>query len=357
MAKEAETPFIRFGEIPAQTQPASRRTFLPAAVFRALLVSPFVQNDTIPNYPTPNYPQSFASLRPERRLLDFQARTTMYKHDRSKHFAAAARVSVALCALAALGGTAAHAQGAAQLFSPLGAGASTVTYDLGKKGLLSSPYSVVGAGDTVTFIATGSDPGGVNPNFFQTLTNSYQPGTTTPLLDPNAFPLGTHLIDTYDSKTSTPTAPLEIDFASGVSSFGLYGQSAAQDTYNFSFSVFNGSTLLDTVPFTTAITPNIVGSGQATFVGAQALGTNVITKVILTSSSTAIDPATGAAYTGNSNDFYFGPLSFNAPIPAVPEASTVVGFGVGTLLFAGLVLSAHKRKTTGVRQSTQQTTS
>jgi hypothetical protein len=182
---------------------------------------------------------------------------------------------------------------------------------------------VVGAGDTVTFIATGSDPGGVNPNFFQTLTNSYQPGTTTPLLDPNAFPLGTHLIDTYDSKTSTPTAPLEIDFASGVSSFGLYGQSAAQDT----------------------------------FVGAQALGTNVITKVILTSSSTAIDPATGAAYTGNSNDFYFGPLSFNAPIPAVPEASTVVGFGVGTLLFAGLVLSAHKRKTTGVRQSTQQTTS
>ena len=277
----------------------------------------------------------------------------MLKYDHTKKFANAARLGVAFSALAALGGGMAHAQGAIQIIPPFAPGTPTgitsMPFTLGN-GFVNSPYNVAFASgsNSVTFTALAtSDPGGTNP-LFQTFVNQNVPGTTTAALDPVAFPLGTHLIETFDSATHFPTGPLEIDFATGVTSFGLYGQSAAVDTYNFTFSVYNGNTLLDTTPFTTATTPNIIGSGLASFVGAQATGNNVITRVVLSSFSAAT--GTGGSPNGNSNNFYFGPITINGA-PPVPEASTMVSFGLGTLLFAGLVLGAHKRKKNSAPQA------
>ena len=274
----------------------------------------------------------------------------MLKYDHTKKFASATRLGVAFSALVALGGGAAHAQGAIQLLSPFapGTGNTTTPYTLGTNGFINSPYTdtVTGSTNTVTFTALATaDPNGANP-LLQSFTNQNVPGTNTAALDPVAFPLGTNLIRTFDSTQHLPTGPLEIDFGTGVSAFGLYGQSAAVDTYNFTFSVYNGNTLLDTALFTTATTPNIIGSGLASFVGAQATGKNVITKVVLSSFSTAV----GVNPNGNSNNFYFGPTTIVGPAP-VPEASTLVGFSLGTLLFSGLVLGARKRKKSNATQA------
>ena len=275
----------------------------------------------------------------------------MLKYDHTKKFANAARLGIAFSALAALGGGVAHAQGAIQIIPPFAPGTPTgitsMPFTLGN-GFVNSPYNVAFASgtNTVTFKALAtSDPTGTNP-FFQAFTNQIVPFSGLPALDPVAFPLGTNLIRTFDSATHFPTGPVEIDFAAGVTSFGLYGQSAAVDTYNFTFSVYNGSTLLDTTPFTTATTPNIIGSGLASFVGAQATGNNVITRVVLSSFSAAV----GLNPNGNSNNFYFGPITINGA-PPVPEASTMVSFGLGTLLFAGLILGAHKRKKNSAPQA------
>ena len=274
----------------------------------------------------------------------------MYKHDYSKHLTNSARIAVALCTLVALGGRVAQAQvNQLTTLSQLGPGASkTSQFSTGDvNGDIPSPYVLPSFGTTVTF---ASIPEPTSATAFESFINQPNPITQLPALDTNAFPFGTHVIDTFDRLTLKPTGPLEIDFSSGVSAFGLFGQSAASDTYHFSFNVFggpNGAILLGS--FTTPDVLNTSGSGptqggNATFIGAQALAGNLITRVVLSDTTTA-PTAT--------NDFYFGPLSYQFSSP-VPEASTMVGFGMGTFLFAGLILAAHKRKVNTSQQATQQ---
>ena len=261
----------------------------------------------------------------------------MYKHDHTKHLAAAA-----LCALALLGGRAAQAQLATQLTAPaqLGPGASVAQYP--SNPTLASSFILPSFGTTLTFT---SMPEPTGATAFQTFVNQPNPFTGQPSLDTNAFPNGTTLIDTFDPNTMTPTGPIQISFSTGVNEFGLFGQSAGTDTYHFNFSVFGGPN--GTVPlgsFTTADVLNTIGSGptgggNATFVGAQALAGNLITKVILSDTSN----------TTATNDFYFGPLSYQFSAP-VPESSTAVGFGMGTLLFVGLIVTAQKRKASASRE-------
>lgn len=277
----------------------------------------------------------------------------MNNHDYTKHLANCARVAVALCALAALGGRAAQAQVpplATQLTMPsqLGPGAS-MTPQFTTTATLPSPYVLPSFGTTVTFTST-PEPTGATA--FESFINQPNPLTNLPALDTNAFPYGTHLIDTFDPTTLKPTAPLIIDFSNGVNAFGLFGQSAGSDTYHFNFNVFGGPN--GTVPLGSFMTPDVLNTpgsgptqgGNATFVGAQASGgLNLITRVVLSDTSN----------TTATNDFYFGPVSYQFSSP-VPEASTVVSFGMGTFLFAGLILAAHKRKVNAGQQAAQQTT-
>jgi len=277
----------------------------------------------------------------------------MNNHDYKQHFANAARVAVALCALAALGGRAAQAQLASQLTTPsqLGPGAS-MTPPYSTAATLPSGYTLVSPGTTFTFTSQ-TEPTGATA--FETFINQPNPITMTAVLDTNAFPNGTHLIDTFDKTTTQatapPTGPLQIDFSNGVNAFGLFGQSGGDDTYHFNFTVFGGPN--GSIPLGSFSTPDVLntigsgptGGGNATFIGAQALAGNLITRVVL--SDTSNTTATG--------DFYFGPISYQFSSP-VPEASTFVGFGMGTLVFVGMVLSAHKRKVNAGRQAAQQTT-
>lgn len=245
----------------------------------------------------------------------------MHKLDPGK----TARIAVTLLTLAALGGQSARA--GQNPYNPngtaaqLGAGAiATPAYSTGDAdGNVSSPYSLSAGGKTITFIAT---TGGL----FESFNNQGE-------FD---FAAGTQLLDTFDPQTLNPTGPLEIDFSSGVGAFGLRAQSARVDSEQFTFSTYNGAALIGT--YTTPLYDNTTGTGKAVFLGAQATGGDVFTKVVISSTSITKDPVTG------DNDFYFGPLSFQQPA-AVPEASSAVGLGLGLALFAGLALTARRRTT------------
>ena len=269
----------------------------------------------------------------------------MYKHDHSKQFINATRAAIALAALS--GGTA-HAQ-ATQFningtASQLGAGAGTVLFPagVGPAQSLPSPLPLTAGSNRLTFTAQG-EPTGLTS--FESVTSN---GMST------NFAAGTQLLNTFDGVSNTITGPLQIDFAQGVTAFGFSAEDEASDTETFTFTLFNGATQLfpNTNPaggFTSGPVANfatfdnmgnIIGGGKSVFLGAQATGGNVITRVVISSLSQA---GTGGTYTGNSNDFVIGPVSIT-PFAPVPEASTSVSCGMGVLLFAGLIFGARKRK-------------
>lgn len=269
----------------------------------------------------------------------------MYKHDHSRHFANAARVAVALCALAALGGRAAQAQVVQQLTDPsqLGAFTFTTTPFLGANMTSNtpSPLTLPAGPDTVTFSET---KGNVFSTIVATATNeiNFTPGMTVlQTADANNHPLG----------------PLNLAFSTGgvpgvgVSGFGLRVQDFAFDQETFTVQVFSGltgSNLLNTFtygPFdNTGNDPNFT-NGRSVFVGALATPGTLITKAII--SSFSFDQGQETAF---SNDIFVGPVTVTN-VPAVPEASTVVSFGMGLMLFGGLALGAHRRKAIRATQS------
>lgn len=235
----------------------------------------------------------------------------------------------ALLALAVLGGSSAHAGqnpynpngtaaqlgGEASTTAPYAAGTPS---GVGTINTLPSPYTVTSGGQTITFNATGEAVG----SKFESLHNQGQ-------FD---FAAGTQILDTFDPNTQINTGPLEIDFSKGVTAFGLQAQSARVDSEQFTFSTFNGTALVGT--YTSPIFDNTQGSGQSVFLGAQATGGDIFTKVVISSQSFTADPVTG------NNDFYFGPLS----VVPVPEASSVVSLGMALALLGGVTLLARRRR-------------
>ncbi len=256
----------------------------------------------------------------------------MFHHKHKNALMISLQASVALGSLVALSGTAAHA-GVIQ-FNPLtgtsaqiSGGVTTAPYSLGDPatGYLPSPYLTTAGSTNITFKTTAVGP----EQMFETFQNDGH-------LD---FPVGTNLLDSFDSKTThNPNGPVEIDFNSGVGAFGLQAQSARVDVYSFTFSVYDASNIL-LGTFTTPTVVNNVNPGKSVFIGAESTVGPEITKVIISSFSTAV----GIKPNNGSNDFYSGPLTVGA---AVPEASTMTGFGLGTLLFGGLILVSRKRKST-----------
>lgn len=241
----------------------------------------------------------------------------------------------ALLALAVLSGSAAHAgqnpydpNGTA---AQLGAGASTTApYAAGTPSgnvfTLPSPYSVSAGGQTITFKATGE----ATNSMFESLNNQGQ-------FD---FASGTQILDTFDTTTKTITGPLEIDFGSGVSAFGLQTQSAVVDFEQFTFSTYNGTALVGT--YTTPVIDNFTPDvGKSVFLGAQATGGDIFTKVVISSRS-FVDGSPSSPSTGSDNDFYFGPLAMQPA--AVPEASSVISLGMALALLGGATLITRRRK-------------
>ncbi len=197
----------------------------------------------------------------------------MTQNSSKQQFIHSLSLTVALGALVGLGGTAAHA--GFTTFDPIngstallpGTVTTTAQYQLGDFGKnheqdFGSPYPVALGSNTATFIATGEP---TSPTAFEGFRNQVV-GSTGTSFD---FPLNTHLIDTFDPFSQSPTGPLEIDFSAPVGSFGFNSQSSrAPDLEQFTFSVFDSSNNL-LGGLTTQFIPNSTGNGKSVFIGAE----------------------------------------------------------------------------------------
>ena len=256
----------------------------------------------------------------------------MYKHDYRKHLTAAG----ALCAFAALSGQAAQAQ-VTFISNPGALGTNTVKtvqYPSGSAaGIVPQTFSVAttDGSNSLSFTATSAAA---------TTTAGFESFIADATVAPQ-FTAGDVLEDTT---VATPngnfaTAPLLINFQNAVGGFGLFAQDFNSDSEQFTLNLFAGAN--GTLPlgsFTYAATDNTSSAGVADFVGAT---TTTGLPLIKSATLSSFSVATGTNPNNGSNDFYFGPTRILAP---VPEASTVVSFGMGVALFAGLTFAARKRK-------------
>ncbi len=286
----------------------------------------------------------------------------MNHHNHRKPFANSARAAVALCALAALGGRAAQAQ-FSMVTSPSQLGNTTLTnqYPLPNNGIVGPSFNVgtMNGLDNLVFTATNA----VQPsaNSFGGGFQAFMVSSTNSAPQFSMAPFGTAgdvAEDLTFASTSgnIATGPLEIQFQNaagvptGVAGFGLLAQDFNIDMETFTVNIFSDPNA--TVPlgsFTYNTVDNTQGSGQAVFVGAQSTqGLPLIESATISSFSVA----TGINPNNGNNAFAFGRTFVSAP---VPEASTVVSFGMGVLLFAGLALGAHKRKANGTTRDASQT--
>lgn len=270
----------------------------------------------------------------------------MNNHDYSRHFGNSARITVALCALAALGGRAAQA-GATAVTSPLPNSVQTNQYPTGDaSSVVPASFTVAAGSNNLTFTATNpvSGSGFQSRQMDQTAAPQFSDpqfgGTAGDVIEDTTF-------DTNSDAGNMATGPLRIDFQQGVTGFGLLAQDYNQDTETFTLDVFNGANQIGTFTFGPA--DNTANPGQALFVGAQTNDGDVITSATLSSLSAAV----GQQPNNGDNDFFFGRAQVqNAP---VPEASTAMSFGTGILFLAGLVLGAHRRKVNGAPRTAPQT--
>lgn len=224
--------------------------------------------------------------------------------------------TLALIALAAFGvAVPAHAQ-LTQLTSAgdLSAADNTLSFTGVNGDLVASPFVQTGSDNTLTFVASG---------FGTTLTRIDSDGSSFD------FPVGATLLETTNGGFS-PDGPLVIDFAHGVTEFGLSAQNYAPDTEAFSVIAYNGNTLLG--GFSTDLTDNTSDAGAALFLGGAVTGSDLITRVSITSVS---------SLHGAGNDFLAGPVTYSPA--AVPEASTAASLGFGALLLGGFVLVRRKQ--------------
>ena len=269
----------------------------------------------------------------------------MYKHDHTKQFTNAARTSVALCALAALGGSAAQAQvnridAPSQLFMP----DTTAQYPSGDAlNVVPTSFTRAAGSNNVTFTATNPAAGGGFTSFAASAANAGPEFTTAPFGATGDILENTSVAGAPNTANTT-TGPLRIDFQLPVAGFGLLAQDFNQDQETFTLNVFD-ATNSQLGTFTFGPRDNSVGLGHAIFVGAQDSLGSLISYATLSSLSVATGG--GGQPNNGSNDFAIGRLQVQTLAAPVPEASTMVGFGLGLALFGGLTFSARKRKFSG----------
>ncbi|MFN2510372.1 MAG: PEP-CTERM sorting domain-containing protein, partial [Pyrinomonadaceae bacterium] len=128
------------------------------------------------------------------------------------------------------------------------------------------------------------------------------------------FADGTELIAT-ENLSGLPTGPLTIDFSIGLLDFGLSAENVFTEdgaTSLFSFSVFNGSTLL------AIFTNGGLDTLGPFFLGARAREGDSITRVVISAVSSSVAP-------NDQNNFAVGPVT----VTAVPEPTTMLLLGSG----------------------------
>jgi hypothetical protein len=220
----------------------------------------------------------------------------------------------ASAALLSLSGLCAHAQ-LMQISSPTGLNAADVItpgYPDKNGDILSSPFHLSAGGNTVTFSAQ---------NGFSF--SRHDAGTS---ID---FPFGTKLLLTYDFIfTHSIDGPLQLDFASGIREFGLSAQDYALDSESFTVNAYDDKTLLGS--FTTPMTDNISDVGTALFLGGKVTGSDVITTVTVSSTSSV----------GLNNLFFFGPVTFATATPEPGTLALLLSSGIG----GGLLLRRKSRR-------------
>lgn len=277
----------------------------------------------------------------------------MLKLDHTKQFANATRIAIALGALAALGSQAAQAQVSAvtklsQLTNPI----KTSPYPEGPTSgnnafVVPNGFMVAADTNTLTFTATN---GTANASFQSAIADT----TVAPQFSDPTF--GGKAGDILENTTfvgangNMATGPLLINFANPVAGFGLLAQDFNSDTETFTLNIFSGMNMTGAQLGTFTFGPQdnfSTKAGNALFVGALS---NMSSTLIGSATLSSLSVAVGIAPNNGNNDFFFGPTQVQAAGP-VPEASTVVGFGAGVLLFGGLILSARRRRSGGAPEA------
>jgi hypothetical protein len=216
-----------------------------------------------------------------------------------------------------LGGLGQASADIVQLFSPaeLNGSDTTAIYTTGADGdHFPSPYVQVAGTNTLTF----SDAPTVG--FLRVDQGNSWTG---------AFPNGTRLLWGIDSAGGFSYGGSDtISFANGVTEAGLQVQQDRPNNTTFTATAFNGVTSF--TPITVTV-PAGTGAGNLGFIGFRATGSDVITKIVISS----VD----SSDTTFNNDFAFGPVTFG--IAAVPEPSILVVASLGAL---GMVVYGWRRR-------------
>jgi hypothetical protein len=203
-----------------------------------------------------------------------------------------------------------------QLFTPaaLNPGDTTAIYAGNDGDHFASPITLPAGGNTLTF----SDLAAAG------FLRADQGNTWT-----GGFANGTKLLWDIDSTGSFFGGPVSIALATGVTELGLLVQQDNPANTTFSVTAFNGATSFG--PFTVSVLTGS-GGGNVGFLGFQATGSDVITKIIISS----VD----SSNTTFNNDFAMGPVTFGSPT-TVPEPSTLILSGLGAI---GLYFRGWRRK-------------
>lgn len=229
-------------------------------------------------------------------------------------------MAISIAALCLLIAPASQAQ-SVQLFSPasLGDDAVTADYPQLEQAVLDNPYVLTMTDNVLTF--TNNSP---NVGNKWTREDQYDPNTQKGLVFANFAP-GTKLLLANSATQFTVT------FGKGVQTVGFNANVGPFGPEEFEFEVFNGAKSLGTYTVS-GVSGNDYTTNPAPFLGAGALGSDVITKLTMS----VTNPRPEDLQIG----FLISPVTYlTSPVPGPSALLTAL---LGALPGAGLVLRRRR---------------